>query len=74
MKETLEGNGWTMYYECQTCGHKQYFSNPSYAGYEVRVRQKKQTFSIVLNNLIIGGPFWAYQLEEKMKKFGIYEV
>lgn len=73
MKEQLIALGWLMYYECITPCAKQYYSNAAYPGYEIRVRTRKKTFSIVLNNVIVGGPFYSYQLEEKLKKFNIYE-
>ena len=70
MKEVLEANGWKMYHECDTCsGHKQFFKNDDKPGYEVRVKVKNNTFSILLNNMIIAGPFWNYQLEESLTKY-----
>ncbi len=70
MKEVLEARGWTMYYECTRCdGKRQYFANPSFKKYEVRTRLKKMTFSILLNNHVIAGPCWGYQLEEKLNKY-----
>ncbi|MDB5200575.1 MAG: hypothetical protein JWO92_2538 [Chitinophagaceae bacterium] len=69
MKEKLEANGWKMYYECNTCaGHKQFYKNDAKEGYEVRIKVKNQTFSILLKNMVIAGPFWGYQIEEKLKK------
>jgi len=71
MKAQLIALGWIMYYECITPCAKQYFNNTAFPGYEVRVRTRKNTFSIVSENIIIGGPFYPYQLEEKLKKFNI---
>lgn len=69
MKEQLEAKGWKMYYECTTCsGHKQYFTNNEKPKYEVMIILKNQTFSILYENHLIAGPFWAYQLDEKLLK------
>jgi len=68
MKQKLEALGWKMYYECDTCGGKQQFNHESYNGYEIRAKKRTNTFSILLNNHVIAGPFWNYQLEEKLKK------
>jgi len=70
MKEKLLANGWEMFHECDSCvGHRQYFSNKAKKGYEIRTRVKNNTFSILLNNTIIAGPFWGYQVEEKLKQY-----
>ncbi len=70
MKESLIEQGWEMYYECMTCkGFKQFFRHPDKPGYEIQVKVKAQTFSILQNNYIIAGPFWAYQHEEKIRQF-----
>lgn len=74
MKDQFIALGWIMYYECVTPCAKQYFTNPAFPGYEIRVRTRKQQFSIVLDNNIVGGPFYNYQLTEKLKKFNIYEA
>lgn len=67
MKEVLIAQGWIIYHECNTCGgHRQYFKNKEKPGYEVRCRIRNNTFSILLNNAIIAGPFWGYQLAEKL--------
>ena len=67
MKQILENNGWKMYHECIVpCGHKQYFNHPDKKGFEVRAKVKNNTFSILLNNLIIAGPFWGYEIEQKL--------
>lgn len=66
MKQTLESKGWVMYYECISPCAKQHFNHPDKPGYEIRTKFKKQTFSILLNNNIIAGPFWGYTLEEKL--------
>lgn len=71
MKQVLESKGWVMYYDCLTCGHKQYFNHPDKKGYEVRAKVKNNTFSILLNNLIIAGPFWGYEIEQKLLQYGI---
>lgn len=69
MKELLTANGWVMYYQCKCSGGRQQWSNNDKPGYEVRTKTKNGTFSILLKNTIIGGPFWGYQLEEKLKLY-----
>lgn len=70
MKESLEAKGWVMYHECNTCqGHKQFFKNNDKPDYEVRVRLKSKTFSILQKNMVIGGPFWEYMLDEKLNQY-----
>jgi hypothetical protein len=71
MKAKLIALGWVLYYECLTTCKKQYFNHPEKAGYEVRVRTANKTFSIILNNRIVSGPHWEYQLEEKLKANGL---
>jgi hypothetical protein len=60
-----------MYYECINPCAKQYFSNPSYKGYEVRVKTRKKTFSILLDNEVIAGPAYEYQLLPKLNELGL---
>jgi hypothetical protein len=70
MKQVLESKGWVMYYECVVpCGHKQYFNHPEKNGYEIRAKVKNNTFSILLNNMVIAGPFWGFEIEEKLLKY-----
>ena len=70
MKQILEAKGWVMFHECNTCsGHRMFFKNDSHPGYEIRNKTKNKTFSILLNNLIVAGPFWEYQLEEKLNQY-----
>lgn len=70
MKEYLESKGWVMFYECKLpCGFKQHYSNAGKLGYEIRTRPKNNTFSIMLQNQVIAGPFWGYQIGEKMNQF-----
>jgi hypothetical protein len=71
MKDVLLALAWRMYYECQACGHKQYFNHPDKPGYEIRVKAKKQTFAIFLNNHLISGSHYAYQLNDQLAKFNI---
>jgi hypothetical protein len=72
MREALEAKGWVMYYECiLTCGHKQYFNHPDKKGYEIRSKIKNNTFSILLNNMIIAGPYWGFEIEEKLIANGL---
>jgi hypothetical protein len=70
MKQVLEANGWVMYHECNTCsGHRQFFTKEGKTGYEVRIKTKKNTFSILLNNMVIAGPFWGFELADKLAKY-----
>ncbi len=69
MKKTLEGKGWAMYWECGAPCFKQYFNHEHYPGYEIRYKTKSKTFSIIYQNQIVAGPFWEYQLEEKLNEF-----
>jgi hypothetical protein len=72
MVETLTAKNWVKYGECSGCGRggkKEYFSNTAYPGYVIRIRQKKGTFVILKDNLVIGGPFYGYQLEEKIAQY-----
>jgi hypothetical protein len=69
--------GWTNFHTCTTCsryGPVQYWSNKAFPGYEIRVRTRKNTFTIVSKNMQIYGPAWVYTLESALKQFGIYEV
>lgn len=69
MKQTLISLGWEMYYEClNKCGGKQYFTNELWPKYEVRTRVKSNTFSILLENKVIAGPFMGYVLKEKINE------
>lgn len=68
MKTILTSNGWIMFYECKNPCAKMHFNHPDHPGYEVRVRTKSNTFSILYKNLIIAGPFWQYQLSDKLKE------
>lgn len=67
MQKTLEDNGWFMYYECLTCGHKKFYTHKDHPGYEVRTREVSKTFSILLNNMIILGPLFEWDLKQKLK-------
>lgn len=68
MKEKLLELGWKMYYECDLCqGHMQFFTNEAFPGYEIRIKIRNNTFSILLKNLVIAGPFWGYDIEKKVQ-------
>jgi hypothetical protein len=70
--QVLTDNGWRMYYSCFCGGSlKEYYINKKYPGYEIRVRPKKNTFSIFLNNLIIHGPDFHYKLNDSLTRYGI---
>lgn len=71
MTEALTTRGWVKYYDCLVCNTLvQFFNHPDKNGYEVKVKPKKNTFSLIIDNRIIAGPFWGYQLEEKMNQYG----
>lgn len=67
-EQRLNDRGWQKYHICGGCtgGAKHFFANPAYQNYVVRVRPLKTTFVIMLDEIIIAGPFWLYQLEEKL--------
>ncbi len=70
--QTLIDNGWIKYYECNQCsGRTQYWSNKNHPGYEIRVKARRNTFSIYNKNLIIAGPSWLYQIEATLKQFNL---
>jgi hypothetical protein len=71
MNELLVAKGWVNYYSCKTCGDRKFYNHLDKPGYEIRVKQKNQTFSILLNNMMVSGPHWGYQLEEKLLLNGI---
>lgn len=69
MDEILTGLGWDMYYECNCPGGKRrHYSHKEKAGYEVVVKEKAQTFTLLLNNQAIAGPKWHYELTETLTK------
>jgi hypothetical protein len=70
--QALTDQGWIKYYECTVCsGKKQYWSNKKYPGYEIRVRPRRNVFSLYNKNLIIAGPCWLYQMEATLKQFNL---
>jgi hypothetical protein len=72
MNSLLLSKGWEVYYSC-FCGgtKKEYWRNKQYPGYEIRVRPVRQTFSLFLSNQLIHGPNYGYNLENKLKEYGI---
>lgn len=67
METILVQKKWIKFYECNCGGTPRcHYHNPEKKGYEIVIRPLKNTFRILLNNQIIGGPFWGYQLEIKM--------
>lgn len=75
MNELLTIQGWKKFYECNTCsrfGPVQYYNNPLFKDYEIRVRPRKNTFTIWSKNMQIYGPAWLYEIESALKKFNIY--
>lgn len=67
MKEALEAKGWAQYYWCRCGGGTGYYSNSSFPRYQIRA--KTQSFSIYLDKHAIAGPFYQYQLDEKLKQY-----
>jgi hypothetical protein len=73
----LEAKGWTNHFTCNNCtgkGPLQHWINKSFPDYEIRIRTRRNTFSIYNKNMKVFGPDWFYKLEEGLKKFNIYEV
>jgi hypothetical protein len=71
MKQVLESKGWVMFHECLSCGHKQHYSHSEKKGYEIRIKLSTKTFSILINNNVIGGPFFEYEIESKLLNFNL---
>lgn len=69
MNELLTNQGWAMYYSCLCGGGKKYYNHPDKAGYEVRIKERSNTFSIVKDNNIISGPHWGYMLQENLNLY-----
>lgn len=70
LKEQLEERGWKLFYQCDCpSGRKEYFNHPDHANYAIRTKQRQQTFRVVLDNQVIAGPFWGYDLEAKLTKY-----
>jgi hypothetical protein len=63
----LEKGGWRKFYECNCDGSlRQHFENKAHKGFEIVIRPTKNTFRIKMNGQLIGGPFWGYELKQKM--------
>jgi hypothetical protein len=72
MKELLTSKGWYMYYSCNCDGsYREFYNHQKYPGYDIRIRPKKQTFSILQNNHLIAGPTWGYNLQKTLQQHGI---
>lgn len=71
MREKLEANGWVMYWQCGAPCFKQYFNHADFDDYEIRYKIKSKTFSIMFKNQVAAGPFWEYQLEQKLEEWHI---
>jgi hypothetical protein len=74
MQELLD-QGWKNYHTCTTCsrsGPVQYWNNVRYPEYEIRVRTRRNTFTIWSKNLQVYGPAWLYQITDALKHFNIY--
>lgn len=70
MKQQLEGLGWKMIHECDTCkGIKQTYTHEGHTGYEILTVVRTNVFSILRENRIVAGPFWGYQLDETIKNY-----
>lgn len=71
MHQKLTELGWKKYYDCKTCPQnpKSYYSHKDHKGFDIVVRTRSQTFSIVLNNRTVSGPHWGYQMADKLKNY-----
>jgi hypothetical protein len=69
-EQAINEGGWTMFHECGACkgGRRRFYNNPAFPGYEIRYRTSQTTFSIMLNNQKIAGPFYGYMLKDKLKE------
>ena len=68
----LTDKGWKLYYSCMCGGApKEYYNHPSYPGYEVRVRPRRNTFTILSQNMVIAGPNYLYDLDKKLLEYGL---
>lgn len=74
--QLLTNQGWKNYHTCTTCsrfGPVQYWSHATFKEYEIRIRPRKNTFTIWSKNLQIHGPAWLYTMESALKQFNIYD-
>ncbi len=70
--QLLIDKGWKMYYSCMCHGTlKEYWTKEKHKNYEIRIRPRRNTYSLLLNNMIIKGPDWLYKLENTLKEYGI---
>lgn len=73
--QLLVDQGWTNYYNCNTCsrnGPVAHWNNPLYPDYDIRIRVRRGTFTLWSKNMQIHGPDWLYKLEAILKQFNIY--
>lgn len=72
MKQLLTEKGWKMYYSCHCGGTlKEYYSHVNHPFYEVRVRPRKGSFTILNKNQVVAGPHLGYLLSKKMSEHGL---
>lgn len=70
--DILTTKGWNIFYSCNCGGTpKEHWNNPKYPTYEIRVRPRRQVFSILNRNLVIFGPDFLYKLENALKQYEI---
>lgn len=74
--QLLISQGWKNYHTCTTCsrfGPVQYWSHEVHKDFEIRVRIRKNTFTLLSRGMQIHGPAWTYQIESVLKQFNIYD-
>jgi hypothetical protein len=73
--DLLIQQGWKNFYTCTTCsrfGPVQHWSSTKFPEYEIRVRTRRNTFTVWAKNMQIYGPAWNYSIESVLKQFNIY--
>lgn len=68
MKEALTAAGWIFESECSTCkGKVQFYKHKDHGDYRVQIKIRSNTFSFLNANRVIAGPYWGYQMADKLK-------
>jgi hypothetical protein len=72
--QLLIDKGWkNYYYNCSGCkgSPTQYWTSDKYKNYEIRIKTRRSTFTLYMNNLPIWGPDWLYKIGDTLKNYGI---
>lgn len=70
--QLLIDKGWKNHYNCMCGGQpKQYWSHAAYPSYEIRIRPRRNSYTLWQNNHMIVGPDWNYNMESTLTKYGI---